>query len=105
MPAVIAPAMSPNTWSAKFLILSLSIVSSFGQRRAPRIVRCGSTPRKLHQGQRGAAVRAVGIAERFHDFEMRIVRRFDEGDLLVGSLDRGGEVAALALKLRRFESA
>src|SRR5690349_19955164 len=105
MPAVIAPAMSPNTLSAKFLTLSLSIVSSLRHQAGRRIVRCRSTARKLHQGERSAAVRAVRIAERFRHFEVRVVRRFQKRALLALSPDGRGEVAALALQLRRVEAA
>src|SRR5689334_10955892 len=58
--------------------------------------------RQVHQLQRGAAGDAVWIAERFLHLEMIEPFADDQLDRFAGSFYRSGEVAALALELRRF---
>src|SRR5262245_66507467 len=64
-----------------------------------------SSSRQLHQGERGAAVWAVGIAERLSHLEVIVVGRLDQLDRLARRLHGGGEVPVLALELRRLVGA
>src|SRR6266567_2487080 len=59
--------------------------------------------REFHHLQRGAAHDAVGIAERLLHFIVIIAFANDELDGLTRGLQRGIEVARLALELRRLQ--
>ena|SRR6516162_7430131 len=58
-----------------------------------------------HLLQRRAAEQVVGIAELFHHLEVVVAFHHGERDRLAGGLDRGGEIAALALELGRLQGA
>ena len=58
---------------------------------------------ELHLLECGAAKEAIRIAESFWQFEMVVSLRDDELHRFTRSLDRRGELAGLALKLRRLE--
>src|SRR5580698_3289614 len=61
--------------------------------------------RELHQGPCGPPVRTIGIGQRLAHFEMAVAVGLDELDRLARRLERGGEIAVLALKLRGFVGA
>lgn len=58
---------------------------------------------ELHLLECGTAKEAIRIAESFWQFEMVVSLRDDELHRFTGTFDRRGELAGLALKLRRFE--
>src|SRR5438034_5540193 len=66
-----------------------------------RALRC-SHRAKFHLLQYRTAEQAVGIGELFPHFEVIVVLHDQEGHRLARSLDGGGEIAALALELRRL---
>src|SRR6185369_13696301 len=57
---------------------------------------------QVHQPQSGAAGDAVGIAERFLHLKMIEPFAHNQFDRFTGGFNRGGEVAVLALELRRL---
>jgi hypothetical protein len=61
------------------------------------------TRRELHLLERGTAEEAIGIAEGFRQFEMVVSFGDDELHGFACGFDRRGELAGLALKLRRLE--
>ena len=60
---------------------------------------------ELHLLEHGAAGQAVRIGERLEQFEMIVALADDQLDRLARGLDRRGEVARLALELRRLAGA
>src|SRR2546430_4804630 len=60
---------------------------------------------ELHQLEHRAAEQAIRIAERLLDLEVVVAAADNVSDRLAGALHGVGEVAVLALKLRRLERA
>ena len=60
---------------------------------------------ELHLLEHGAPGQTIGVGERLEQFEVVVARADDQLGLLAGGLHRRGEVARLALELRRLAGA
>src|SRR5438876_10877214 len=61
-----------------------------------------SAPGEIHLIEHGGAEQPIGAAQRLRQFEMAVMLANDQLGRFAGGLDRGGEVACLALKLWRL---